>query len=460
MAGLVAVVVFAGVGAYTLLRDSGPSYPDEWDPRVLDLVAFVEEERGLEFAHPVHIDFLTPEEYSSAARTDAADLTDEERESFEEYAAVFRSLGLLSGEVDIFESVNDLSDGGTLAYYDHVTDRVTVRGTEVTVDLRVTLVHELVHVLQDQHFDLSRLASMETSGEAVAFRAIVEGDASLVESRYVETLSPDERGEYDATYLEQLEAANYDEIPGILTASFGAPYALGEPLVGIVQLAEGWAGVDAMLEDPPTTELELFAPLAHLNGFSPVAVDPIEVPDDHELIEEGDFGAITLYLMLAARTDPVAALAVVDEWTGDAYAMFRDPDGTVCTQLVLAVGDLDLVEDGLARWVDASPEGSPADLTRVGDRLHLRSCDPGADVEVSLATDPLDAIAVPASRSFLVYGTVLAGLEPDTGLCVADTVLAAVSLELLSDPDPAPEDVEKLQSTMFQAMQSCVVSAA
>src|SRR5687767_10540895 len=37
----------------------GPDHPDAWDPRVSDLAAFVEDERGLEFDHPVHVDFLT-----------------------------------------------------------------------------------------------------------------------------------------------------------------------------------------------------------------------------------------------------------------------------------------------------------------------------------------------------------------------------------------------------------------
>ena len=39
--------------------DDGPGHPDEWDPRVADLAAFVEDERGLDFDHPVYVDFLT-----------------------------------------------------------------------------------------------------------------------------------------------------------------------------------------------------------------------------------------------------------------------------------------------------------------------------------------------------------------------------------------------------------------
>src|SRR4051794_6830075 len=52
-------------------RSHGPAHPDAWDPRVLDLVRFDEKHRGLKFDHPVFVDFLTPEEYSQRARSDA-----------------------------------------------------------------------------------------------------------------------------------------------------------------------------------------------------------------------------------------------------------------------------------------------------------------------------------------------------------------------------------------------------
>jgi hypothetical protein len=44
----------------------------EWDPRVADLAAFVEEARGLEFVHPIPVEFLSPEEFSAEVRSDLA----------------------------------------------------------------------------------------------------------------------------------------------------------------------------------------------------------------------------------------------------------------------------------------------------------------------------------------------------------------------------------------------------
>ena len=39
-----------------------------------------------------------------------------------------------------------------LAYYSFRTKQITVRGRTLTPSVKATLVHELTHVLQDQHF--------------------------------------------------------------------------------------------------------------------------------------------------------------------------------------------------------------------------------------------------------------------------------------------------------------------
>ena len=60
--GVIAVglLVIGAVAVVTdQFTDDGPGHPDEWDPRVADLAAFVEDERGLDFDHPVYVDFLT-----------------------------------------------------------------------------------------------------------------------------------------------------------------------------------------------------------------------------------------------------------------------------------------------------------------------------------------------------------------------------------------------------------------
>jgi hypothetical protein len=454
--GGVALIALVGVGSWFLLEVE-PAYPSEWDARVTDLVTFVEDERELDFDHPVHIDFLTPEEYSAAARADEAELTDEDRAEIEDSEALLRALGLVSDDVDLFDATNDLSDAGTLAYYDDTTNRITVRGTEMTVDLQATLVHELTHALQDQHFDLGRLREFETTGESAAFRAVVEGDASLVEENYVGAFDDADMEEYQATIDEQLEAVPYDGIPSFLTASFSAPYALGTPLVGIVQADGGWDAVDDMLVTPPTTEVELLDPLIYLDGITVRDVDLPEPGEDVEVIEESDFGAITLYLMLATRMDARDALDAADSWGGDAYRTERD-DGVLCVTIATeAIDDesADTLEDALSTWAT----DTEATVERDAELVVLRSCDPGAEDLADPVTDPFDAIALPATRSYVILGTVSQqGASPEEGACVADAVVTQVPLEVLSDPEPTDEELEQLFAVMGSAAPKCVAA--
>ena len=80
-----------------------------------------------------------------------------------------------------------------------------MRGTDLTdVDVRITLVHELTHALQDQRFDLTRLDdAIETSGEDFALTALVEGDATSIEDDYLYSLP---QAEQDAYFAEAPDA--------------------------------------------------------------------------------------------------------------------------------------------------------------------------------------------------------------------------------------------------------------
>ena len=68
-------------------------------------------------------------------------------EDLESFEGELRAVGLLSGDVDLVEAVGTLQDEGSLAFYDPESERITVRGSDLTPRLRVTLVHELTHAV-------------------------------------------------------------------------------------------------------------------------------------------------------------------------------------------------------------------------------------------------------------------------------------------------------------------------
>jgi hypothetical protein len=457
IAGLLAVGIVAAV---TKTGDRGPAHPDEWDPRVIELVTYLEGARGLDFDHPVYVDFLTPAEYTEAATSDAGGLGAENRTELDRYAGELRAIGVATGEIDLFAAYNQVSDGGTLAFYDPAVQRVKVRGVTMTVSLEVTLVHELTHALQDQHFDLGRLESGEMeAGAATALRGLVEGDAVRIEDDYIrEVLTPEEQTTYDEQYAAELEAseAATGDVPAFVSASVGAPYLLGQPLAVMLANRGGNDAVDRGFRNPPKTEEHLFDPASYLaeEGSQDVGLDLAKADHSH-VFDDGSFGSPAWYLMLVERIDPKVAFDAVLGWDGDAYAAFERDDRT-CMRAAFAGDSADdeaEMDAALTQWVAAMP-GGEASAIEIDGHPGLEACDPGPDVDMQLTGRAERALFVPSLWGYLVADAATR-LEADGARCYARGVLKGLTFEQITDVEGTAFQGEDFQHTMIQAFQAC-----
>ncbi|HMJ78628.1 MAG TPA: hypothetical protein VK507_21780, partial [Iamia sp.] len=427
-----AVVVAVAVAAAVIVRDrvaddDDSPYPDEWAAQVQPIADWVVEERELEFEHPVEVDLLTEDEYADLAADQAGALDAEEEQEAEDTVALLRALGLASGEVDLEAAGTDLLGKGSLAFYSYEEERVYVRGDELTPSVRVTLAHELTHVLQDQHFDLGR--APEGDDEAGSLRAIAEGDANRIGDEYAEEeLTSDERDEHEEGSAESSDTADEDlaDVPPALVALSSAPYTLGEGF--LAPLEDDNAAIDDVLEDPPS-EQELVDPQVRgSDRAEPVEVTAPEAPDGAEVVDEDTFGAVTWFLLLATRGEPADALAVVDGWGGDAFVSYREDD-RVCVEVVVAGDDDDATatfRDALDAWAAQDPSGA-ATIEEVDDGVRLRSCDPGEDAE-PVGEVPPDVIAFPLIRAQIedtIQGETTA--SPEEARCASDRILDELS---------------------------------
>ncbi len=170
-AGLVVVAALVAGAVVFFTRDSNP-YPKEWDAQVAPIAARVAQLRGLTFEHPVKVEYVSPADFEEEVTASAEEL-ENQKDEIEQATAVFRAAGLLGGDVDLGEAVNDTAASAVIALYDPESKKILVRGDgPFTVETRVTLAHELTHVLQDQHFDLQKLdeaADESKTGSSDAF---------------------------------------------------------------------------------------------------------------------------------------------------------------------------------------------------------------------------------------------------------------------------------------------------
>lgn len=460
----VAVVGVLLAAAVVLEDDGGIDHPDEWDERVVDLVAFVEQERGLSFEHPVTVEFLTEEQYSDSARVDEGTLADEDREAMEDSGTVLEALGLVPAETDLMDTSNEMADTGTLAFYDPITETVTVRGTEMTTGLEVTLVHELVHVAQDQAFDLEQTLADESAGAYEAFRALVEGDASRIEMSYVDTLDSDEQDAYWDDYTAEVDEseAGLSEVPAALQALFAAPYVFGQPMVDLIAHEGGNGAVDDAFADPPRSAEHLFDPRSYFADDAPVEVAEPELPDGADPVSEsGPLGATTLFVMLSERIDPLTALGAADGWGGDMSAAYRDDDRT-CVRVDLvgdSAEDTSEIADALQAWSDAGPVGV-ATVDETSDGVSFESCAGGADGEAAAASSgrSLDALALPATRSqLMVMAARDGGLDHDEAFAIGDCFVRHVPFETITEANESTEPSAEVTAVIDDAIAGCMV---
>ena len=154
--------------------------------------------RGLAFEHPVPIRYLAAKDFEKELGADDKPSAAERARDRERGGGAAARSGSIGGKVDLGAGVDTSQKSSTLAFYDPASQEIFVRGTTLDVEHRVTIAHELTHVLQDQHFDLQKLqkrAADSKTGDATALQALVEGDAVRIQDDYLEHLtSADQAG--------------------------------------------------------------------------------------------------------------------------------------------------------------------------------------------------------------------------------------------------------------------------
>ncbi len=429
MAG-VAVLGVISATALTVLKPStpvGPLSPAVWEPRVTELVGFVERERGLTFDHPVFVDFKEASEIARALRASAVSPTGNNLDSLLAEGGVLRALGLHDGEVDLRAAGPAPSAAEVSAIYDPVTERIAVPERELDPALRADLVHELTHALHHQHFGV-RL-DLSSASAPTSLSALAEGDAVRIEQRYVEQLSAEERATLGDT---PGSLAHRSQASSNLEALRVTPALLGPALVAMLRDIDEQAALDAGLSHPAASDEALIDP-SHYRGNGSVRVVPAPTPVAGEAVQaEGALGPLVWYLMFAQHSTPAVALQAAYGWGGDRYVLVEAGDET-CLRASYR-GDLpqDVIEFQAAAqaWAAAGTDGARREVAKSGDQVNVTACDPGPDAPSSTTVDPV--LTLTPLRLVLEYSVrarVELNLSYAEARCVAQTVVSQLSLE-------------------------------
>ena len=143
---------------------------------------------------------------------------------------------------------------------------------------RMTYAHEFNHALQDQHFDLNKIAPKhpDSNDHSLAVHAVIEGDAVMLQTLWAQAnLSQDE-----LIQLARGAGGSGDSlarVPLVVRTELLFPYVDGFNFVrqAYRQASNSYAAVDDLLRNPPESTAQILHPDKYLNQVHPV---PVQLP--------------------------------------------------------------------------------------------------------------------------------------------------------------------------------------
>ncbi len=340
--------------------------------------------------------------------------------------------------MNLVKAQTAVDTGSVLAYYDDDKRDIVIRGTNLTPDTKVTLSHELTHVLQDQHFNLHKLDDEATSNDRqFATTAIEEGDAVLTEDDYAAALPKRQQQEADAEENAQGGASGGSGLnrgpthnDDYLEISSDVPYVLGPDFMLLVYNVGGLGATNAAFEKPPTSELDIVDPATYLDGVTPRVVATPTVPAGAHRDGSADtFGAFETYMTLAGFMDARTALGAADGWGGGKEVEYSKGAST-CTKINLTgrtVAESIALGDALSTWAASLPTHQ-ASVSETGQLVTVLACDPGAAGTAGTRSreHALDVVDERNNAMAATYN--YAHVSPDVAQCVGDASLSDTAL--------------------------------
>jgi len=243
------------------------------------------------------------------------------------------SLGAAPADLDYLGSILKLLGSQLAGFYDPRVKEMVLLDDLGAEAQEVTLWHELVHALQDQHYDLGKLVKWSPDrGDALgAIQSLAEGDATsamldvMLLPRGIDALALGD-GALKGS-LGMVEALpEIASVPAVLKRSVVAPYIDGVAFTHALRAQGGWAAVDAAWRDPPATTEQMLHPEKY-RAREPAEKVPAPLPlaggPDRVLFHDV-LGEQSLRIAFEEWVPPASAAEAASGWAGDAIVVFAN----------------------------------------------------------------------------------------------------------------------------------------
>jgi hypothetical protein len=349
-----------------------------------ELVRAAESVRQLRLLRPVSIEI---EDGEMIAESLHAQIEDAE---IERARTIYGTLGLLDSDQDLRAMFAGVLGEQVIGYYDPDTGRLVIRedvmngltgalGTEQTQEARLVLVHELVHALQDQRLGLGESYQKERTSDADnAFRAVVEGDATLAMLAHALRqqgipLSAATGGiQQIGSHLDLntlVRGEKLDDAPAILRVTLVAPYLRGLQFIAAVQGRGGWPAVNNAHRRPPPSSEQVLHPEKY---FAREPGEAVAVVDSRQVLSAGfvrvaedTLGELELAVYLGQKSPSGTNERAAAGWAGDQLVIYAREGETAAVWWTTWDSEHD-AEEAFEAARDVSPDAPSAMAERKG----------------------------------------------------------------------------------------------
>lgn len=326
-----------------------PSIPDdvalEMRSEIGLLILEAEESRALPFLQVPTITILDKEAFQ--ARVAASVEEDLDPIELARDQAFFELLGMLDGATDFGELLVSLYAEQVVGFYDGDTGEIVVPAAldGLSAFQKITIVHELVHALTDQHFEFNdeyeTLADAGNIDDVSALLAVVEGDATYQQLLYMENLDASDAA--DAVLeIFSFDTSTLDSAPPWIGMDLSFPYEQGLVFMGAVIEEGGLKGVDEVYQDLPTTSEQILEPRKYLRREKPAPLSRVTVTlPGWEIHQDATMGEWGVRLILNDSLNPGVVTQAAAGWGNDSYRVLVNGDDVAMAWSYLAESEQD-----------------------------------------------------------------------------------------------------------------------
>ncbi len=279
--------------------------------------------RGLEVLSEPPCKYMSEEELAGMMNESVADwdVLNETR--------ILYSLFLLGPDEDLSEIyMSTMTTDFSGFYYPEEDEMVIIERQEMPEAMeKLTLAHEYTHALQDQHFDIG---TNYTDGigwdESLARRSLVEGDASLLEFEFFESMPYDEQcAVFDYALSYEPSETNY-----AVEQMLEFPYINGMAFVDKLHYVSGWGKVNEAYSDPPSTTEQIMHPEKYLAGERALDVRlSVQMPGMALCVNE-TLGEFMVFTMLGFHLPEESVGSAAEGWGGDRFYYYQGGEDFLC----------------------------------------------------------------------------------------------------------------------------------